>query len=333
MTLPVFALIGLVAGLWIFTVVQSRRIATRYPPRGRRIDIGEGAIHVLDRRPTGAERGAIMLIHGASGNSADLAIALMDRLCAEGFRVLSVDRPGHGWSDRIGGREAFTPARQASALRRAAESIGVSRAIVAAHSLGGITALAMALEEPDFVQALVLIAPVSHPWPGGVAWYYSLGAHSILGAPFRGLATLPVGMARISAAVAGVFAPNSPPPNFVEATMLPLVLRPAHFRANCEDVVHAEAAVAAMSPRYGEIRAPTEIVTGDSDGVVYAQIHSAGLARDITFSRLTTLQRTGHSPHHVAPDRIVNIILEAAKRSEMDKTEQVLALIGPANPL
>ena len=127
----------------------------------------------------------------------------------------------------------------------------------------------------------MLIAPVSHSWPGGVAWYYTLGARPTFGAPFRRLVTLPAGLLWMRAAVAGVFAPNAPPANFIEATRLPLVLRPMHFRANCEDVADAEAAVAALSPHYGSIRAPTEVVTGDSDGVVYAHLHAAGLERDI----------------------------------------------------
>ena len=72
-----------------------------------------------------------------------------------------------------------------------------------------------------------------------------------------------------------------------------------------------------------QIRAPTEVVTGDSDGVVYAHIHSAGLARDIPGARLTTLEGLGHSPHHVAPDRIVEIILAAERRAAERETENV----------
>ena len=193
--------------------------------------------------------------------------------------------------------------------------------MVVVHSLGGLAGLAMALDQPDFVRALVLLSSVSHPWPGGVAWYYGLGAHPWLGPPFRRLVTLPAGRLKMRDAVVGVFAPNPPPQNFIEATWLPLVLRPLHFRANCEDVAHAEAAVAALSPRYGAIRAPTEVVTGDSDGVVYAHIHSAGLARDISGARLTTLKGVGHSPHYVAPDRIVAIILAAEERARARERE------------
>jgi pimeloyl-ACP methyl ester carboxylesterase len=306
------ALLGI---LWAFTAIASRRIEGRFPPLGERVEIGGGAIHVVDRAAEGEERGVALLVHGASGNSADMSVALGERLRAKGFRTLSVDRPGHGWSDRIAGRAASSPERQADMLRRAAERLGVAQAVVVAHSLAGVTGLAMALNSPEFVRALVLVAPVSHPWPGGVSWHYSLGAHALVGPPFRRLLTTPIGMALMRSGLASVFSPNPTPPGFIEATHVPLVLRPLHFRANCEDVVAAQAAVAALSPRYREIRAPTEIVTGDRDGVVYAHIHSAGCARDIAGARLTTLAGVGHAPHHVAPDRIVEIILRAERRA------------------
>ena len=310
------ALLGLIAAaLASFTVIETRRIEARYPPAGLRVDVGGGAIHVLVQPAKGEERGAVVLVHGASGNASDLFVALADRLAGRGFRVLSVDRPGHGWSDRIGGRAVASPALQARLIRRAAEELGVARAIVAAHSLGAITGLALALDHPQFVRGLALIAPVSHPWPGGVAWYYTLGAHPLFGPPFRRLLALPIGLARMTSAVASVFAPDRAPPNFIEATRLPLVLRPLHFSANCEDVACAEGAVAALSPRYHGIRVPTEVVTGDSDGVVYADIHASGLARDIPDAQLTTLEAVGHAPHHVAPERIAAVILEAERRA------------------
>ncbi len=318
--------------LGAFTAFETRRIEARYPPKGVRVEIGGGSIHLLDRPAVGEERGAVLLVHGASGNAADLFVALGDRLAAAGFRVLSADRPGHGWSDRFGGSDGASPPVQAAALRRAAEARGVAEAVVVVHSLGGLAGLAMALDQPDFVRALVLLSPVSHPWPGGVAWYYGAGAHRWLGPPFRRFVALPAGLLRMREAIAGVFAPNTPPPNFIEATGVPLVLRPLHFRANCEDVAHAKAAVTALSPRYGEIRAPTEVVTGDSDGVVYAHIHSVGSARDIPGARLTTLNGVGHSPHYVAPDRIVAIIVAAAERARARETEAEGAQRGLVQP-
>ncbi len=313
--------LALLAALSAFTIVVTRRIEARYPATGKRVDVGSGAIHCLDRPAPGPERGAVLLIHGASGNAFDLDGALGERLAGAGFRVLSVDRPGHGWSERIGGDAFSSPTRQAEALRRAAASLGARQAIVVVHSLGGVVGLAMALDAPEFVRALVLIAPVSHSWGGGVAWYYTVGAAPVIGAPFRRLIALPIGLTLIRRGVEGVFAPNVPPPGFVEATRLPLLLRPLQFRANCEDVTFAETAVMALSPRYGAIRAPTEIVAGDRDGVVSTDIHARALARHIPGARLTILPGVGHAPHHVLPERIVGLVLEAERRARERETQ------------
>ena len=201
------ALCLLLGALWVITAVGTWRIQALYPPVGRRGEVGGGGMNIVDLPAQGEERGVALLIHGVNENSADMSVALGERLSAKGFRVLSADRPGHGWSDRV----ASSLSRQAEMLRLAAEQLGCKRAIVVTHSLGSVTALAMALHSPAFVRALVLIAPVSHPWPGGVTWYYPLGAHPVLGPPFRHLATLPLGLVYMRTAVANVFAPNPAP--------------------------------------------------------------------------------------------------------------------------
>lgn len=308
------------AALFAFSAVAARLIEARFPATGERIEVGGGAIHVLARAAREAERGAVLMIHGASGNASDLDLALGERLSALGFRTLSCDRPGHGHSNRIGGRAVASPPLQAAALKRAAENLGAAKAIVVAHSLGAIAALAMALEAPAFVRALVLVAPLSHPWSTGVAWYNAVGAHPVTGPPFRRLFVLPVGLARLRPGVEEVFAPNPPPPGFIAATCLPLLLRPMHFQANCEDVTTANASVGSLAPRYAQIRAPTEIVAGDGDGIVSTTHHATALARDIPGARLTILPGVGHSPHHVAPERIAAAVLEAERRARARET-------------
>jgi pimeloyl-ACP methyl ester carboxylesterase len=311
-------------GLLAFTALASRVIEARFPLVGERLAAGPrgAAVHVVERAPSRPERGAVLLVHGASGNFADLDVALGERLAALDFRVFAVDRPGHGWSDRLAGADAASPAGQAAALRAALALRGAERAIVVVHSLAGMLGLAMALDAPGFTQGLVLLAPVSHPWPGGVAWYYRLAASRLFGPAFRRLFVLPAGLASMRGGVGEVFAPNPPPKDYVVATRLPLVFRPHHFRANAEDVVAAEAHVAALSPRYPTIRVPTAIVTGDHDGVVYAKIHSAGCARDIPGATLTALPGVGHSPHHSAPDKVVAAILEVEARALSEERRQ-----------
>ena len=331
----IFIFAGLAAtavGLLAFTAIASHVIEARFPQVGERMAAGPrgAAVHVVERAPSAPERGAVLLVHGASGNFADLDVALGERLAALGFRVFAVDRPGHGWSDRLAGADAASPAGQAEALRMALAHRDVERAIVVVHSLAGMLGLAMALEAPSFTRGLVLLAPVSHPWPGGVAWYYRLAASRRFGPPFRRLFVLPAGLLSMRGGVREVFAPNPPPTDYAVATRLPLVFRPRHFRANAEDVVAAEAHVAALSPRYSAIRVPTAIVTGDRDGVVYAKIHSAGCARDIPGAKLTVLPGVGHSPHHSVPSAVVAAILDVEARALSEERRQPDRAPAPA---
>ena len=311
---PLLLATGCVVALLAFTEWKSARIGAKFPPQGVFVAVEGGRLHLTQRAAIGPERAIVLLLHGASGNQADMMLPLGDRLAAKGFRVIAIDRPGLGWSDRPDGRADASPARQAQLIRSAMGKIGVSRAIVVGHSLAGALAVNLALDHADFTSGLVLVAPVTHPWPGGVAWYYHLAAAPVAGDIFTRLFSLPLGLASLNAGIAGVFAPQPPPPDYAGGTGVELVLRPASFMANSQDVAQMKAFVTAQSLRMGQIRVPTAIITGDSDGVVLAHIHSDGSARDIPGATLTVLPGVGHSPHHADPDAVVRVIEAVADR-------------------
>jgi pimeloyl-ACP methyl ester carboxylesterase len=324
-------LVASIVALGVFTAIQTARIERRFPPAGDLVEIDGGVVHVVEAPAQGRERGVVLLIHGASGNHADMMHALGAPLSALGFRVVAVDRPGHGWTSRFHGRRAASPALQGELIRAALAQRGVTRAIVVGHSLGAVTSLALALDAPDFVRALVLVSPVSHAWPGGVGWYYNLSATPLIGPLFRSFVVMPVGLLSLRAGVAEVFAPNLAPASYIEATALKLVLHPRRFRANAEDVVALKPFVVALAQRYGGIAAPTEIVAGDTDGVVSPQLHAAGCASDIPGAALAILPGVGHSPHHAATESVVAAILRAEGRAlanEVAPAEAKLAAAG-----
>jgi pimeloyl-ACP methyl ester carboxylesterase len=307
------ALFCTIGALFLFTHWRARQIEARFPAVGALLDAGGGVLHIVEQAPIGPERGAVLLVHGASGNHADMMVALGPRLAELGFRAIAIDRPGHGWSSRSGRQSS--PALQGALIREALARHGVNQAIVVVHSWAGAVGLAMALEAPEFTRAVVLLAPASHPWPGGVSWYYPLATAPGLGWLFRHFLVMPAGLMTMRAGVASVFAPGAPPDHYAETTKLPLLLRPAHFLANAEDVVDLKPFVTEWAPRYGRIKTPTVIVTGDRDGIVYAHIHSLGCARDIPGAVLTTIPGVGHSPHHSAPDAVIAAIIEAERRA------------------
>src|SRR3954453_23240341 len=103
----------------VATLVIARVIETRYPPAGRFIEVAGGRLHVVEMAPQGREPEApALLLHGASPSPGDPMTALGERL-ARRFRVVAVDRPGSGWSDRIGGAEAGPPAAPGGGVRPA----------------------------------------------------------------------------------------------------------------------------------------------------------------------------------------------------------------------
>jgi pimeloyl-ACP methyl ester carboxylesterase len=301
-----------VALLAIATALGTIAIERRYPPAGRFIDVTGGRLHVLE---TGPPDGVpVVLLHGASGNLQDMRLNLGERL-GHRHRVILIDRPGHGWSDRIGD-EASSPARQAELIAQALEKLQVERAIIVGYSWSGALAAAYALDHPDRVAALVLLAPVLYPWPGSVAWHYRLAAMSVIGPLFARTIVLPVAFPLIGTFTRGVFTPQAMPESYVRDAAIPMVLRPAEFIANAQDVANLKQNVARQSPRYVEITAPIVIITGDRDLIVSPRIHSRALAATLPHAKLIVLPGIGHAVQHVAADVVVAEIekLIAARR-------------------
>ncbi len=297
-------LVGLVVLVLLAGAVATRVIAARVaadnPPLGRFVEIAGGRLHVIEAGDPGAP--PIVLLHGASGSASD-SMGELGRRLAERHRVIAFDRPGHGWSDRIA-RDAASPAVQARLVREALDRMGVRRPIVVGHSFSGAVATAFALDHPDALSGLVLLSPVSHPWPGGgITWYYG-PATSWWGRIFTRTLTTPAGALIIDGAASAVFRPQAAPPDYVRRAQARLVLRPSAFEANAADVAGLHAFVSRQSGRYGEIRVPTLIVSGDADRIVWTDLHSRALEREIPGARLVVIPGMGHMPHWTAVDTI-----------------------------
>ncbi len=264
--------------VWSMPLIQGvAAIEARHPPRGVMVPVPGGRLHMIDRRPTRIDRNEppVVLVHGASGNACDMSLDLFAALSRD-RRVIAVDRPGHGWSARPGGSTDADPARQAQLILSALRRIDALPCVIVAHSWAGGLALAAALDHPDAVAGVVLVAAATHPWPGGrIAWYHALGAHPFIGPRFSAIA--PAGRLLAAAGVASVFAPQKPPPDFPERTALPLLFRPSQFQANAEDMAGLHAFLTAQQERYPTLATPVETIVSDADAVV-PMAHGEALA-------------------------------------------------------
>lgn len=314
----IFALLafGLAVALVLVGVTRFGvwRIERRHPPVGEFAMIDGSRLHYVHvPGPAAPDMPPVVFIHGASSNLKDQMLPLRPLL--EGrAELLFFDRPGHGWSSRRPGTNA-NPSEQARTLAALMDHLGIGRAIVVGHSFGGALTAALGREHGDRIHGLVFVAAATHPWPGGAtSWHNDLAAMPVRGRLFTETLTYLAGRARLAGAVACVFAPNAVPDGYTEAVSISLLLRPAAFRANARDVTGLNEYVVKAAPRYRGIEAPAVVISGDSDTVVYEEIHSAGLARDIPGAELVWVKNLGHKPDWVAPDLVVAAIEKLAGR-------------------
>jgi pimeloyl-ACP methyl ester carboxylesterase len=95
----------------------------------------------------------LVLIHGITNSGQSWEPAM--RLLARDFDVIAPDLPGHGASDRQRGDHSL--GGHACVLRDLLHVLGVERATVVGHSLGGGVAMQFAYQFPDMVERLVLV--------------------------------------------------------------------------------------------------------------------------------------------------------------------------------
>jgi len=315
------AVLGLLA---VATAYGVARVEAAHPPAGQFFDIDGVHLHVVDLgAPNAAAKfsPAIVLIHGASGNLEDMRLALGDKL-ARNHRVILIDRPGHGWSTRPPGDDYASPARQATIVAKALDRLGVDRVVIAGHSWGGALAAAFALDFPQRTAGLVLISAVTHPWPGGIAWYYNASAVPLVRKLLASTLAYPLGSLTIESASRGVFAPAAMPAGYIDRAAIKLVLRPETFFNNARDVFLLKAFVTQQVSRYAGLTAPTVIITGDHDTTVSPNIHSRTIAKVLPNAKLIVLKDVGHMPHHVASDVVVAAIDELAANGATQATAQ-----------
>src|SRR5271169_277434 len=221
--------------LMLALITQAGIIAVQrlHPVQGEMIDVAGATLHVVDIGPRDGK--SVVLIHGASSNLEAMRKPLGDMLAAR-YRVILIDRPGHGWSTRAR-EDDSTPAIQGRMIEGALAKLGVGRAILVVHSWAGALGARMALDYPARVAGLVMLAPVAYPWPGGVGWYNELVTMPVIGPLLAYTVTLPLGFFVTEQGARNVFLPQAMPENFIRDTATLLLLRPREFLANARDLV------------------------------------------------------------------------------------------------
>jgi pimeloyl-ACP methyl ester carboxylesterase len=297
----VVAVLGILA---LVTQAGVLIVQRAHPAPGVMVEVAGATLHVVELGPRDAAGPAIVMLHGASSNLEVMRQPVGERLAGD-HRVILIDRPGHGWSTRTR-LEDSTPEIQGRMIAEALAKLGVNKAIFVVHSWAGALGARMALDYPDRVAGLVMLAPVAYPWPGGVGRYNKIVAMPVIGPLLAYTITLPLGTFLVEPGARGVFVPQTMPDDYISDTATKLLLRPREFLANAHDLATLKAAVAEQAPRYAEIKAPVTIISGDqSDKTVSTGIHSRPLAATAPHAKLIVLPGVGHMVQNAAPDLVL----------------------------
>jgi pimeloyl-ACP methyl ester carboxylesterase len=292
------------------TQLASRWIEGRIPRDGAVLTIDGTDMHYLDR----GQGRPIVLIHGLSGQMRNFATGLVDQLAAN-HRVVLIDRPGSGYSAPLADG-TNTLAGQAEVIAGLIETLDLDAPLIVGHSLGGAVALTLALDHPDAVGALALIAPASQP---SDATSSASSAMSIQSDTLRRFVSLtfatPLGMLIFDGSAKSVFAPESMPEDFGTIGGSLLSIRPHSYFSAGGDMVAARAALPTMVASYPSLQMPVAILFGRADQVLDPAIHGTLLRDAVTGATLTQIQG-GHMIVFTAPDAVAGWILDQAGQQE-----------------
>ena len=115
----------------------------------------QGGINV--RYLEAGEGPAVLLVHGLSTSMVTWHCNI-DALVSAGYRVLALDLPGHGDSDKPKDLD-YAPAGAAELIRQFLAELQLDRISLVGNSAGGLVVSLFSLAYPQQVEKLVLVAP------------------------------------------------------------------------------------------------------------------------------------------------------------------------------
>ena len=294
-------------GLVIFTAVTARRVEQALPPRGQFIEVSGARIHYLDK---GAGP-PLVILHGLGGQIGNFTYALLEQLTDE-FRVILMDRPGSGYSRRAPGATGRLT-EQASIVTEFIRKLGLQRPLLVGHSLGGAIALGVALDHPEAVKGLALIAPLTHVPKQVPAPFRALDIKSdFLRWLVAWTVATPIGIRRGKAVLDAIFSPDPAPADFPIRGGGILGLRPRSFYNTSSDMRAVNLDLGKLVARYSSLRVPVRILYGTSDQVLDHQLHGEALKAKSSMVSVEFVPG-GHMLPISAPDLTAKFIKAAAR--------------------
>ena len=290
---------------WI--AAKARRLV---PPAGKFIEIDGTRVHYVDV----GEGRPIVFLHGLGAQLHHFRHTLFAHF-GPGYRLIALDRPGSGYSVRANGATGRLP-EQAALVRRFIEKLGLERPLVVGHSLGGAVTLTLAVEHPEAISGIALLAPLTHLETRARQRFDLLYIPSRLKRWIMAYTVaIPLSLRYARPTMEFIFAPQAFPADYMVDGGGWLGLRPAHYQATSADVVAVEQDLGRIEQRYGELVMPAGILFGTADRVIDIRIHGEPMQGKIAGLDFEPVDGVGHMPQFVEPKRVIGFIERIAARA------------------
>lgn len=250
----------------------------------------------------------LWLVHGIGDSSRTWEPVLP--LLAEHCTVVAPDLLGHGASDKP--RADYSIGGFANGMRDLQVVLGVERATIVGHSLGGGVAMQFAYQFPERVERMVLVSS------GGLgaevnpllrALALPGASHAIAVSAVPRLRQAVVGLGRRLARMGVLDRNDVEDVATIWAGLRDEATRKAFLRTLRAVVDVQGQAVTSRDRLYLAADVPILLVWGDRDPIV--PVGHAGLAAEaLPHARLTIVPRSGHMPHRSAPASFASAVLD-----------------------
>ena len=301
--------VAVIAAFRVAAAVRETGIRSALAPStGHLVATSSGGMFVQEKGP--ADGIPVVLFHGSIAWS-EFWRSTIDTLAAAGFRVIALDIPPFGFSERPGG---YTRRDQAARTADVLHALRIEGPIIVGHSVGSGVATELVMRHPQGIRGLVLIdaalgltSPPSDPSPLiGPKWVREILVSLTVTNPLATKALLRSVIARKERAL----------PEYVDILQRPWVLRgsTSDFADWLYDFLGSErTALSADRGSYRNLKLPVTLLWGDQDSVTpLEQAHD--LQTLLPQATLTLLPGVGHIPQIEDPDMFNNALLKALRK-------------------
>lgn len=310
-------LLGLAAllALNVFALDNETDSASVNIVDGRLVKTTSGQLQVLDTPPNPGMNGLqdgprpgvasaavplappVVLIHG-SGGAIDWWDEMIPLLAEQGRRTIAIDLLGYGGSDKPS--SGYSIESQASLVAQVLAKLGMERAAVVAHSLGGKVATALAESSPELVAGIGIIDTAPDSSYGGQSGTARVAKLPVVGQALWRIA--PDFMVRRN--LERAFAPGfDVPEKFVDD--IRAMTYPAYRDSTDESDAYTDAE--GLDVRLERAGLPLLVIFGEQDRLYSAREAISAYAA-IPDVETVLIPEAGHSPNVETPEKTAAIL-------------------------